>query len=89
VDVQTAPVNQQGAVSAGGGTIAAADIVSVAVSCRSTYTVGGHVSGLSGSLSLQDNGGENLTLTANGSFAFATRKSKCAAARRSTENIER
>ncbi len=38
-----------------------------------TYTIGGTVSGLSGSgLVLQDNGGNNLTITGNGSFAFTT-----------------
>ena len=34
--------------------------------------VGGTVSGLSGTVVLQDNGGDNLSLSANGSFTFAT-----------------
>ena len=38
-----------------------------------TYSVGGSVSGLSGTVVLQDNSGDDLTLTANGSFAFATK----------------
>jgi hypothetical protein len=37
-----------------------------------TYTVGGTVSGLAGTLVLQDNGGDNLTVSASGSFTFAT-----------------
>src|SRR5262249_14163857 len=37
-----------------------------------TYSVGGTVSGLSGTVVLQDNGGDNLTLTGNGPFTFAT-----------------
>jgi hypothetical protein len=37
-----------------------------------TYTVGGTVSGLSGTVVLQDNGGDNLSVTVNGPFAFAT-----------------
>jgi hypothetical protein len=38
-----------------------------------TYTVGGTVSGLVGTgLVLQNNGGDNLTITANGPFTFAT-----------------
>jgi hypothetical protein len=37
-----------------------------------TYTVGGTVSGLSGTVVLQDNAGDDLTVTANGSFTFAT-----------------
>ena len=37
-----------------------------------SYTVGGTVSGLSGTVALQDNGGDNLSLSANGSFTFQT-----------------
>jgi hypothetical protein len=36
------------------------------------YTVGGNVSGLNGTLVLQDNGGDNLTITQNGAFTFGT-----------------
>jgi len=36
------------------------------------YTIGGTVSGLSGTVVLQDNGGDNLSVTSNGSFTFAT-----------------
>ena len=42
------------------------------VASGGTYTVGGTVSGLSGTVVLQDNGGDNLPLSANGSFTFAT-----------------
>jgi len=38
-----------------------------------TYSVGGTVSGLTGTVVLQDNGGDNLSVTANGSFTFATK----------------
>jgi hypothetical protein len=44
-----------------------------------TYSVGGTVSGLSGLVVLQDNGGDNLTLGANGSFAFPTQLASGAA----------
>ena len=38
-----------------------------------TYTIGGTVSGLTGTgLVLADNGGDNLPVTANGAFTFAT-----------------
>src|SRR6478609_2762001 len=37
-----------------------------------TVTVGGTISGLSGSVTLQDNGADNLVLNASGSFVFAT-----------------
>ena len=36
------------------------------------YSVGGGVSGLTGSLVLQNNGGDNLTVTRNGGFTFPT-----------------
>ena len=37
-----------------------------------SYSVGGTVSGLSGTVVLQDNGGDNLSVSASGSFTFAT-----------------
>jgi hypothetical protein len=37
-----------------------------------TYTVGGTISGLTGTVVLQNNGGDNLTRSSNGSFTFAT-----------------
>ncbi|MGC2166121.1 MAG: hypothetical protein WA632_08930 [Gallionella sp.] len=36
------------------------------------YTIGGSVSGLTGTLKLRNNGTDELTLTANGGFTFAT-----------------
>ena len=46
----------------------------VAVSCNQTQTstVGGTVSGLSGTVVLEDNGGDDLSVSANGPFTFAT-----------------
>src|SRR5271169_6520077 len=40
----------------------------------SSFSIGGMVSGLTGTgLVLQDNGGDNLTITAGGSFTFPTK----------------
>jgi uncharacterized repeat protein (TIGR03803 family) len=60
-------------VTNGSGT-ASANVTSVQVTCAApAYTIGGSVSGLSGTgLVLQDNGGDNLTITGNGSFTFKT-----------------
>jgi len=43
------------------------------------YTIGGTVTGLSGTVVLQDNGGDNLSVTQNGSFTFATKVNSGAA----------
>jgi hypothetical protein len=52
----------------GGGTAAPGGTTPAPVS----RTIGGAVSGLVGSVVLQDNGGDNLTLSANGNFSFVT-----------------
>jgi hypothetical protein len=44
-----------------------------------TYTVGGSVTGLSGTLVLQNNGGGNLTIDANGTFTFTQRQASATA----------
>ncbi len=70
VTVKTQPTGQTCTVTSGTGT-ASANVTNVSVSCAtSTYTIGGFVSGLSGSVILQNNGGDNMSLTANGSFSF-------------------
>ena len=55
----------------------------MAVACTTNpppaYSVGGTVSGLTGTVVLQDNGGDNLPVTANGSFSFATQLASGAA----------
>jgi 6-phosphogluconolactonase (cycloisomerase 2 family) len=75
VTVATQPSAQTCTVTNGSGT-ATANVTNVAVACSavaSTYTIGGTVSGLAGTgLVLQDNGGDNLTVSANGAFTFAT-----------------
>ncbi len=60
-------------VSGGSGTVGAGAITSVTVDCTTDrFTIGGTISGLAGTVILQDNGGDNLTVTTNGTFAFAT-----------------
>jgi hypothetical protein len=56
------------------GTVTSADITSVAVSCTTnSYLVNVSVSGLVGSgLILQNNGGDDLAISGNGTVAFAT-----------------
>jgi hypothetical protein len=76
VTIQTQPSspNQVCSVSNGSGT-ATAVVTNVQVNCAATYSVGGTVSGLEGSgLVLQDNGGNNLTVSGTGTvnFTFTT-----------------
>ena len=61
-------------VSNGSGTIAAAAVTNVNVSCSiNSFSIGGSVVGLTGTgLKLQNEGGDDLTIAANGTFAFAT-----------------
>src|SRR5207248_3315794 len=66
--------SQTCAVANGSGTVGSSAVTGVLVTCTTnTYTIGGTVSGLAGTgLVLRDGGGDDLTITANGTFAFAT-----------------
>jgi len=74
VAVHTLPSSpmQNCSVSNGSGTVASAPVTNVVVVCDApTFAVGGTLSGLNGSgLVLQNNGGDDLALNANGSFTF-------------------
>jgi hypothetical protein len=75
VSVFTQPSGQSCAVSSGSGN-ATANVTNIVVTCvnvaPTTYTIGGMVSGLNGSVVLQNNAADNLTITASGAFTFAT-----------------
>ena len=69
---QPAGPNQFCTVSNGVGAISGTNITNVQVTCVNTFTIGGNVSGLAGSgLVLQNNGGDDLPITVDGSFTFA------------------
>jgi Galactose oxidase, central domain len=78
VEVKTQPTNPaQTCVATGNKGTATANVTTVAVACTTnavTATIGGTLSGLANGASviLQDNGGDALTLTANGAFTFKT-----------------
>jgi hypothetical protein len=70
---QPSAPNQICSVTNATGTVAGANVTSVAVNCVNSYTIGGTVTGLAGTgLVLQNNGGNNLTVATNGSFTFST-----------------
>lgn len=72
VSIAQQPQGQTCAVSAAQGT-ASSNITDVRVACAAiTHTVGGSLSGLAGgTLVLHNNGADALSLTADGTFAFA------------------
>lgn len=79
VTVHTQPSNptQTCAVAGTGSGTATANVAAIAVSCVTnpvTANIGGSVSGLvaNSSVILQNNGGDSLTITANGAFTFKT-----------------
>jgi hypothetical protein len=68
------PTGELCTVANGTGTVAAANVTNVAVTCKVTHTIGGTVTGLStgASVTLLDNGGNALKVAANGTFTFTT-----------------
>ena len=72
VTVSSQPATQECTVGNGSGT-ATADVTDITVTCADlpTYSIGGTISGLSGSVTLQNNGGDSLTTATNGDFTFA------------------
>jgi uncharacterized repeat protein (TIGR03803 family) len=75
VTVSTPAAGQTCAVSNGSGTVTTSNVMTVGVSCApTTYSIGGTISGLTtGSVAvLSNNGGDDITLSANGSFKFST-----------------
>lgn len=75
VTVFTQPANpaQACVVTSGSGFMGNRNVTAVAVDCKNTYTVGGTVTGLTGSgLILQNNAGNDLAVPAAGAFTFST-----------------
>ncbi len=72
VGTQPSTPGQICSVTSGSGKIAGAAITNVQVTCATTYSVGGTVSNLVGTLVLTNNGGDDLTLTGDGPFTFTT-----------------
>ena len=73
-DGEDQPGRAECSVANGSGTVGSSGITNIAVTCAAaaTYQVGGTVSGLSGTVVLQDNGGDDLSVSASGGFTFAT-----------------
>ncbi len=80
VTVLSQPSGQTCTIGNGSGTVPGSNVTGVTVGCTAnssqTYTIGGSISGLSGSVSLQESAGGSIqTFTANGTFVFSTKLS--------------
>ena len=76
VAVANQPIGQTCTVNNGSGTLAGANVSNVGVTCvNETYTLGGLLTGLAAgdTVVLQNNGGDDLTLGADGAFTFNTK----------------
>src|SRR6266513_1028791 len=74
VFAQPTTPSQTCSVTNGSGNVASANVTNISVSCATnSFTIGGTVSGLSGSgLVLRNNGGNDRAISSNGAFTFST-----------------
>jgi hypothetical protein len=73
VTIPTQPASQQCTVSGGDGTIGSGNVTTIVVNCFiGKYTIGGDITGLEGTITLHNNGGDAVTLNNSGSFSFPT-----------------
>jgi len=73
VTVQTQPADQICTVNNASGTINGSNITDISISCANLYNLGGVVTGLSGTLEIQNNVADTLLLSTNGGFTFNQR----------------
>lgn len=73
VTIASQPTGQRCTLSNASGTLAGHDVTNVHIFCETVFTLGGTVSGLSGSgLTLQNNGGDEFAVAEDGGFVFTT-----------------
>lgn len=72
VSIKTQPANQVCTPTMNSGVVSDANITTVDISCVTAYSVGGTISGLSGSVLLQNTSTEELLVNGDGNFVFAT-----------------
>ena len=78
VTVQSQPADQTCGVTNGSGR-AGGSVTTVIVECEANPTIGGAISGLTGLVILQNNGGNSLGTAANGPFTFTASVARGAA----------
>jgi hypothetical protein len=73
VTLKTRSIGQTCSIGKGSGTLSGENVTNVSITCsEDTYRVGGTISGLTGTVVLQNNDGDDLELTTDGSFTFDT-----------------
>ena len=73
VATQPSTPSQSCTVVGGDGKVGSGNVTAIAVDCATNkFAVGGTANGLVGTVVLQNNGGDDLTLSGDGTFAFAT-----------------
>jgi len=73
VTVDSQPTGQTCSVSQGSGIVGTNAVDNISVVCAvASFKVSGTVAGLSGALELLNNGGDSLTMNADGAFTFST-----------------
>src|SRR5207245_7427714 len=78
VTILAQPAGQTCTVASDAGTVNGANVTNVTLTCSAiAFSVGGTVSGLSGSVVLQNNGGDNLTISANGRMTVVDAMTNC------------
>ena len=70
VTVGTQPAGQLCTSTNNSGIISGSDVSNVVVTCVNAYTVGGNVTGLNGTITLLNNGGDAKVISADGAFGF-------------------
>lgn len=73
INVASQPTGQTCIVNNGAGVVTG-PVTNVNITCSPTtvFTIGGNLTHLIGSITLQNNGGDNLTLSSSGPFTFST-----------------
>ncbi|WP_058533878.1 DUF1566 domain-containing protein [Legionella saoudiensis] len=73
VTVGTQPNGQTCTVASGSGIMSGANVTNVTVTCSTnTYTIGGTITGLVGTVTLLNNGVDPTSVSVNGPFTFST-----------------
>ena len=70
VTVGTQPAGQICTPSSNTGTISGGNVTNVVITCANAYTIGGNITGLNGTITLLNNGGNAKVISADGAFAF-------------------